>query len=166
MRITERRLREVIRSVIVEAYPMARNIGRLRVFEYGDIAVLIDFGTVEFEKEGFGVDDFRLRLVVRNPRAEGEVEEVEALNYFDFGLEYIEKDWGGDVRRAFCEVYVSVIFRKIARMIVAGSRTPVSAKENMGVIRELCDRIVDVLLEKSGHDDLETFLVSRGVSLH
>ena len=164
MRITERRLREVIRGVIEEAYPMARNIGRLRVFEYGDIAELIDFGTVEFEKEGFGDDDFRLRLAVRNPR--GEVEEIEALNYFDFGLESIEKDWGGDVRRAFCEVYVSVIFRKIARMIVAGSRTPVSVKENMGVIRELCDRIVDVLLEKSGHDDLEAFLVSRGVSLH
>jgi hypothetical protein len=166
MRMTERRLREVIRGVIVEAYPMARRIGRLRVFEYEDIAELIDFGTVEFEKEGFGDEDFRLSLSVRNPKIGGEVKEVEALNYFDFGFEAIEKDWGGDVRRAFCEVYVSVIFRKIVRMIVAGSRTPVSERENEGVIRELCDRIVDVLLEKSGHDDLEAFLVSRGVSLY
>ena len=146
MRITESRLRRIIRSVIVEAYPMGKNRSRpQRIDDYEYFKSLIDLNSVEFAPHDDGTEDFHwgcfmLKLNANLPRhfsSSGDEHDIE-LDIFDRDdLDELaenktsDSDFELSVRKSFLENASELVFKYLYKKLTPGRSTPSIVKAGM-----------------------------------
>ena len=164
MRITESRLRRIIRSVIIEAYPMGKNRSRLQKFDdYEYFKSLIDLDSVEFEPfddpEGMSWGCFMLKLNTNLPqyRSMSEESDIE-IDVLDWEvLSDLAENKTGDsdfelnIRKYFLENASEFVFKNVYKKLTPGR----SSTSNLHGMRKVMAYHKETIIQKLNNDLIE-----------
>ena len=181
MRITESRLRKVIKSVIKESFPMRRNpegkMARLfKSFEgIDDIINLLELKDINFSyrslpeeddflglaQEGESLYEFELSANVKNPYTKS-FEKISASSnaYSDDPFNIYELEERGyykfsrkGIKELFIDAFMYEFFEKMNKIYNPGKMNARRAHKEVGTISDLYDEIARQI-----HNDFESFL--------
>ena len=142
MRITESRLRSLIRSVISE-----QKKEKLKKLNYEDITNRIVFKSVDlsWDKDSviFSVD---LKGIENKFTVEQDM-------FYDWNQDVIDNYYKGNIKKAFLDCFIMDLFEKIFRIyynkrIAVGQMRKIK-KNHMSHIEHLSKKIIDSILEKN-----------------
>lgn len=182
MRITESKLRRIIRSLLKESYPMGRSpvgkaIRRPKNFEdIGDMMDLLELEDIKFSYEKESEESpydceyiYILSANVKNPFS-GSIENIKSYSnsIYDFNIDglgaYIEER--GDIKKYFISTFMYDFFKQIYQIFNPGKMSnnrvyQAYLNHEPYLISDLYDKVAEQILSNPNlkkYNDFESFI--------